>query len=597
MKTTYLASRRAILGACLLPLCLAAQAAPDDAAASAPGGASAPAPAPTPARAPVPARDDLSRIRSAELNLIRGLVEQGILPRDKAAAMLQKAGMDTALLDFPGSGPTSVPGAAVEQGKAAEAAPAPQALIPPRDRQEILDQVRDDVRAQAQAEGRANPAALPPWLQRISFGGDLRLRYIRNDFASDNTAIAQQVDAWYQLPFGSTQNSIDSHELLELRGRLDLTAQIDEGLQAGLRLETAGGNDATASPVDYDVQLGRFGRPISAAVGLAYLQWDPRPDLRLSGGRMANAYFKSDLIFAPELSLDGIAAQYRPRLAGGWGAFANVGVHALQTNQSGIFNSASEQWLYAVQAGADWQSHDATRVRLAAGYFDFAGIEGRPDPLNSAGNTPNDASAPAFRQFGNTMFDLHYQVTDSKGNALAPLYAYAGRFRLLNFGGEVEFARFDPLRLALQVDWVRNVGFHTAEIEQRIGGALAGLPYPVDSNGVQLKIHGVPSNGVTDARTNGYLVHLRMGAAELREAGNWQLFGGVRYLQRDAVPDAFTSPDYRLGGTDNQSAYLGLNLALSPATSITLRRIAARSIDSQPKFAVDTWFLDLYGRF
>jgi hypothetical protein len=160
----------------------------------------------------------------------------------------------------------------------------------------------------------------------------------------------------------------------------------------------------------------------------------------------------------------------------------------------------------------------------------------------------------------------------------------------MNLGSEFEFARFDPMRLAVRFDWVRNVGFNSVEVRQRLGAAISTLPYLQGPS-------GTTRNGVDFARTNGYLVSLRLGADELRHAGDWQLFGGVRYLQRDAVPDAFTSPDYRLGGTDNQAAFLGLNFGLSGASSITLRYVSARSIDSAPKFGVDTWFLDLNGSF
>jgi hypothetical protein len=262
----------------------------------------------------------------------------------------------------------------------------------------------------------------------------------------------------------------------------------------------------------------------------------------------------------------------------------------LQTNQSGPFNTAAEQWLFAGQVGVDWKASDESRLRLAGAYFDFSGIQGKPDPANPANNTLNDLSAPLFRQFGNTMFDIHYQVLNNTATPIAPLYGYAAQFRLVNFGAEYEYARFDPMRLAVQLDWVRNVGFNATEIRQRIGGAVAGLP------GVTLP-NGSVVNGVEDARTNGYLVSLRMGAADLHQLGDWQVFCGARYLERDAVPDAFTSPDYRLGGTDNQATFVGVNVGTSAATSLTLRYVSARSIDSAPKFGVDTWFLDFNGRF
>ena len=548
--------------------------------------------------AAAPDENRLNQVRAAELNLIRGLVEQGVLTRDKAIELLRKGGIDPSLLDVPISavGATPAEQAPAPSPQAPSAVATPSELLPESERKQIIEQVRQEVRAQAAAEGNANPALLPSWVQRISFGGDMRLRYQRNDFAADNaddaggsTPIglntAKAIDAWYQLPPGTTQNALDSHEFLFLRARLNANAKVNETLKAGVQVVAVSGDDATVNPVDYDVALGRYGRPFSAAVSLAYLSWQPMPYWNVTGGRMINPYFRSDLIFSPDLSLDGVSVGYAPRLNDTWGAFINVGAHPLQTSQSGPFNSASEQWLYAAQTGATWRRFDASKLTVAAAYYDFSGIQGKPDALLPTNNTLNDASAPAFRQFGNTMFDLHYLW-----DVNSPLYAYAGQFRLVNFGAEFQYARFDPLRLALQLDWVRNVGFNPTQIEQRIGGAIAGLPYVLGPNGVQL-------NGVTYARTNGYLVNLRMGADELRHYGDWQFFVGERYLERDAVPDAFTSYEYRLGGTDNQSAYTGVRVALSPRTALTLRYISARSIDSGPKFGVDTWYLDFDGRF
>jgi hypothetical protein len=526
--------------------------------------------------------DSLAQVQATEVRLIRALVDQGVLTKEKARALLQQAGISPALLessDWP-----VTPAAPAKSPAVPDSAP----IINDATRRGILDEVRQEVKAQASAEGRANAATLPAWVRNMSFGGDIRLRYLRNDFASDNSAPVL-VNSWYQLPAQSITDSTDSHERLQMRARLDVTTRINPDFTAGIQIVTAAGNDASANPVDLDVDLGRYGRPFSAAINLGYLQWRAAPTLSLTGGRMMNPYFKSDLIFAPDLSLDGLAIGYTPRLPGGLGAFVNGGVHPLQTGQSGPFNTASDQVLYALQGGAEWTSPDESRLRVAAAYYDFAGIQGKLDPVYPANNTLNDASAPLFRQLGNTMFDVHFQENVS-GSPNAPLYAYAAQFRLVNLGAQYELTRYDPMRLTIQLDWVRNIGFNAAEIAQRLGPAVASLPYFNGPNGAHI-------NGVNDARTNGYFVNVRLGAPELRRLGQWQIYGGVRYLERDAVPDAFTAPDYRLGGTDNQATFLGMNVGLSRATSVSLRYIAARSIDSAPKFGVDTWQLDLNARF
>jgi len=535
------------------------------------------------------APDVLPQVQATEINLLRALVQQGVLPEAKAQEMLRKAGMDPALLRDPSIvPPRSVQAAPLPPPLLSPAPPPGSILIPEETRKEIVEEVHQDVRAQARAESWANKGSIPLWVQRLDLSGDVRLRYLRNDFAADNSP-ASSVDSWYQLPARTTVDTLDSHEHLQLRARLNMDAKINDSLRAGIRLVTAGGNDATASPVDYDVELGRYGRPFSAGLSLAYLQWH-RGKLQLAGGRMPNPYFRSDLIFAPELSLDGASLSYEHALLGPVSGFAAAGVHPLQTNQSGPFNTASGQWLYAAQAGLGWEAQNESRVRGAFAYYDFAGIQGSADPVNPANNNLNDKSAPLFRQLGNTMFDLHYQVQNTTGIPNTPLFGYAAQFRLVNLGAEYEYARFDPLRLAMRLDWVRNVGFDATEIRQRLGAYVNALPSASISGGVS-------HNGLNDARTNGYLASLRMGASEVRQRGDWQLFGGARYLERDAVPDAFTSPDYRLGGTDNRAAFFGVVTGLSPSVNLTLRYVSARSIDSGPKFGVDSLFVDIDARF
>lgn len=548
-----------------------------------------------------PGDDPMAQARATEINLLRALVEQGVITADKARAMLQGADIDPNLLNAP---PLPTPSSAAT---APQPPPPGTPLINERTKQEITEQVREEVQAQARAENRGDPTTLPAWVRRITFSGDVRLRYIRNDFASDNGQDSQLssgtatvpitsnvadtlVNNWYQLAQGTIPSVFDSHEYFQLRARLNVESALTEQFKAGAQLTTASGTAPGASPVDLDVELGQYGRPISAALSLAYLQWLPRPDIVVTGGRMANPYFRSDLIFAQDLSLDGLAASYAPHFGHGLGAFLNAGAHPLQTNQSGPFNTASDQVLYAYQAGADWVGTDESHARVAVAYFNFAGIQGKPDPQFPANNGLNDDSAPLFRQFGNTMFNLRYQVVNDTNIAIAPLYGYAAQFRLFNVGGEYEYAGFDPVRLGVQFDWVRNFGFNEAEIYQRLGAAINTLPAIITPSGAL-------QNGVNNPRIGGYLISGHVGAPRLLRLGDWQVFFGARYLERDAVPDAFTSPDYRLGGTDNRATFIGLNFALSKATSLTLRYIDARSIDSGPKFGVDTWFLDVNGRF
>jgi hypothetical protein len=537
--------------------------------------------------------ENIEQVRNAVLNLIRALVDQGVLSAAKAQEMLRQSGMDPALLAAPQTTPAA-PAASAEPPKPVVRVP----YVPEVVKDQLREEVKQEVLAQARAERWGDPGALPAWLSRINIYGDMLLRYEIDSFAQNNAA-PSAIDAWYQLPFGTTKNDTETFERLRVRARLGIDARLSEEFKAGVRVLTAQGDDATTNPVSYPVQLGRFGRPLSAAWDLAYLEWDAPYSVQIKGGRIQNPYFPStplfsggrasnpyiasDLIWAPELTFDGIAAKWSPNFSNQWSGTLTLGAHPLRVSTpSSLFNTAPDQWLFAAQGGTNWKGNDNSRLDVGASYYYFDHLEGELNPINPPGNNLNGLSAPQFRQFGNTMFNINFL---SNPNA-APLYGYASKFHLLDASLDYQYGGFDPVWMWWRMDWVRNLGFDAREIANRIGPSIAELP--TDAGG---------ANGVSRPRVLGYLGSFQFGSHTLQRFGNWQVFGGYRYLERDAVPDAFTSADYRLGGTDVKASFVGLNLGISPAVSLTLRYISAESIDAVPKLGDDTWFFDLYGRF
>ncbi len=522
------------------------------------------------------ATESVEQVKAAVLNLIRALVDQGVLTASKAQEMLRQAGLDPALLNQPQVTQAAPPPA--EAPKPVVRVP----YVPEIVKDELREQVKQEVLAQARAERWGEPGALPAWLSKLSIYGDVRFRFQREDYDPDNSPV-QNIDAFYQLPQGTTRSSTDARDRLRLRARVGFDAKVSEQFTAGARLTTTNGDDATANPVSYNVDQGRYWRALSTGFDLAYLQWAPIPSLRVEGGRTLNPYFSSDLIWSPDLTFDGVSVDYEPRIGSSFSGLLTAGAHPLQTSQTGPFNTAPDQWIYAAQAGLGWSGVDESNFRLGVAYYDFSHVEGQLNPANPPGNTLNALTAPLFRQRGNTMFNVNFF---SNPGAL-PVWALASKFRLENVILQYEFAGFDPIRLGLQADWVRNVGFDAAEIRRRLGTQLLSS-LPQDASG---------ANGVDRRRVNGYRIAAQLGRHELARFGDWQTFAGYRYLERDAVVDGLTSADYRLGGTDVKGVFAGFNLGLAPRASLTLRHISGRSIDSAPKFSVDTWFVDLMGRF
>jgi hypothetical protein len=519
---------------------------------------------------------EVERLRTAMVLLLKALVDQNVVTVAKAQETLRQAGIDPALLTAPAP-------AAAPPAPATAAAPTPPVVrvpyVPESVKQEMRDQLRQEIAAQAKAEGWGNPGTLPSWLQRISLAGDVRVR-LQHDGYPDDNAIPQVVDGFYQLPPDATRNTSEDRDRLRVRARLGLQARVTNEVEAGLRLVTSTGGDNN-NPVSTNVDLGRFNRRLGVAFDLAYVGWASAA-WSARAGRIANPYLASDLMWASDLTFDGLSASYSPTLNVNWSGFATVGVHPLQEVAASATSRAQDKWLLGLQLGARWNGTGNSQARMGVALYDFGSIEGRLNPAEPPSNVLNSESAPGVRQRGNTMFNIA-ALSNPNGS---PVWGIASQFRVINLTAGAEFGWLDPWRLGVNVDWLRNVGFDRDEIAARLGTVAASLPQ--DKTGV---------TGLDRARTDGLRFEFSLAHGARDQAGSWQVFAGHRMLQRDAVPDAFTSADYRLGGTDQKATFVGGQYTWARNTSISARYIDAQSLDSPVPYRVNTWLIDLNTRF
>jgi hypothetical protein len=98
------------------------------------------------------------------------------------------------------------------------------------------------------------------------------------------------------------------------------------------------------------------------------------------------------------------------------------------------------------------------------------------------------------------------------------------------------------------------------------------------------------------ARTKGYQMEVSFGHPSVLTAGAWRGLLGYRYLQRDAVIDAYTDSDFHFGGTDATGFYLIGDYGLVNRVWMRLRYMSANAIDG-PTLGIDTVQLDLNTRF
>jgi hypothetical protein len=486
-------------------------------------------------------RREFDELRSTTYELINLLVDEGILSRAKADLLIREANRRT----------EEAKQKAVES-KATESKVVRVPYVPQTVRDQIRDEIKQDIVAEAKASGWGNPGALPEWMDRISFEGDIRLRYQGDRYPPDNAPA-------FAFPAGQDiTNTTEDRDRFAVRARLGMKLKFSDWLTGGMRLTT--GN--TTTPVSTNQTLGNSFNKYSMVLDQAYVRADPTEWLTISGGRIPNPWFSTELVWDEDVNFDGVAATYKPRFNESVNGFLTVGAFPLQEVSDSTTTLAKDKWLVGVQGGMAWNLPHNSNVKVGLALYNFKNIEGI---RNTGATTFYDLTAPQFRQKGNSLFDI-------TGLGTGALYGLTANFKELNLTAAYDIARFDPVHVVLTGDFVKNIGYDSAEISQR-----TGLAAP-------------------DPETKGYYTRVMVGMPRLRSQGDWQAHLGYKYLERDAVVDAYTDSDFHLGGTNAKGFIIGGSYGLGSNSWMSLRWMSSTQISGAP-LSIDVMQLDFNARF
>jgi hypothetical protein len=100
-------------------------------------------------------------------------------------------------------------------------------------------------------------------------------------------------------------------------------------------------------------------------------------------------------------------------------------------------------------------------------------------------------------------------------------------------------------------------------------------------------------------KTSAFQVRVDVGAEQISRFKDWSTFIAYRYIERDAVLDAFTDSVFHLGGTNAKGWVIGASYGLAKNTFLQFRWLSSDVIDAvngQP-MSVDSAVLDLNARF
>lgn len=238
--------------------------------------------------------------------------------------------------------------------------------------------------------------ASPP--SRFKITGDMRLRYEHNSSDGEGRSDSRGV----------------------VRGRVAATYAASPGLELGARLVTGDPDD----PNSADVSLSNFNDDLQVSLDQIYGKKVFGP-LTLVGGKFANPFRRTDLVWDGDVNPQGLAAQYVAVDTGATRIGASALLFPIERSVAAADSTAS-----GVQVTVDQQIGSAWKLGLAAGYYDYE-IE--------ATGTANSG--------------------DTRTNRLDSTGAYVSDFDLLDLIATASYSGFGnrwPLRF--QADVVQNLG-------------------------------------------------------------------------------------------------------------------------------------------
>lgn len=562
-------------------------------------------------------KEELLKLRNTTTNLIKQLVKQGILTDKMADEMIRQAESDAeqqttqetaqsrqspamsgaaATATANGSGPAiareEVP---VDEVRVAYVPEFVKDEIRQQVRTELREEVVGDVMQKAKKEQWGLPNALPDWIKRFKMSGDLRLRAQSFFYGAGN-----QANTYFDWPtinnLGGLGNAgpanmfVDTTQNRSLgreRLRLQIDANVTDGVDVGIRLAT--GN--ISNPVSTNQTLGNYGNRYAFRIDRSFLRYNAYDDkkfnwLTLMGGRTPNPFFRADseIVWDEDLSFEGAFATVRQNFGAtdlpvslvgkGPTMFLTGGLFPLQSS-TGL--STRDKWLVGGQAGMDWGFENEDELKVGVAYFDYRNIQAvinkQVDNTCANNSAASAQSVPQFMQFGNSLTTICNNVLGVPGG----LVGLASNFQIFNANALYDLALFAPTHLKLSGDYAHNFGFNQQAILAYTGQNIT-------------------------PQTTAWQVRAELGWPKVDKFGKWNVFSYYKYVERDAVLDAYTDSDFHaggasnLGGTNVKGWVFGGRFGLVKNVWLTGRWLSGNVITG-PTYGVDIMQLDINSRF
>ncbi|KPF78554.1 hypothetical protein IP88_03425 [alpha proteobacterium AAP81b] len=551
---------------------------------------------------------------SAMVNLVRALVAQKAITEAQGNALIAQAEAEAAAAR-----------AAREAAPAGIAAAPPGTIrvpyVPDTVRTQIKEELKREVLAEAKAERWAAPdAAAPEWTQRITIGGDLRVRYYGEYYSNQNS---NQIIDFEQInlqgpydvfnnPVLPFLNSRQNRNTADFRLRLNIGAKITDRLAVDLQLAT--GDDR--SPISVSDSLGGGLRPRNFWVQRAAIIAKPTDWSRVWAGRFTNPFTSAalttervTLLFDNDLAFDGIAAEanigkalgqdFNATVRGGLFPIDLGGRNYPSTSQDKIAYPA--KYFYSGQLELE-HKFGGVDVQASIAYHDFKNIQGQlSEPCLvylGAVECSTDGFRPNFQRKGNTLSPLRRIAVDPTlpSGQVQPqpqFFAPTFGFRVLHLSAEANVPVWDKTFVKVTGQYINNLAFKRSDICRN---GIAGQPFNNGGDGGDGNICSATNATPFVGGNQGYQIGLALGTAKIKTRGDWSLNLGYRYLESDAILDSLTDSDFHLGGTNNKGFIVGAEVGIAKNLVVGGRWLSANEIAGEP-YAIDVLQIEMVASF
>ncbi len=243
-------------------------------------------------------------------------------------------------------------------------------VLTPVEAQILLDETKTAV-AKEIAEGKSG--TFPAWIQKMTFKGDLRLRYQSEE--KDTTTGATTTTA--------------KRERSRMRFRLGAEAKVDKGFKVNFGL-ASGGDDPRSTNQTFQDNFSTKGINLDFAYGTYALN----NNIDIMGGKIKlkkTLWLVSDLLWDGDINPEGVFVKGNLPIDSNTEVFLNTGYFIIDEVSSG-----AEPSMFIIQPGFKWEVSDAVTLKTSVNYYAFNSVEGLPySNIKDGGGTNTTSTAPS----------------------------------------------------------------------------------------------------------------------------------------------------------------------------------------------------------